>query len=740
MLLAAAFAALLQGAPAVPQDTTDAYLDPASRALVQGARERRQRVERNIDLYRVTARQRFHAGVSAASRDRTLFGQETAARIEWRRDAPGTVRVLGARQASPATTRGVSVPEDLRSEAVDLAFDPDQLQLNLFTFNFSVGAGRDTAEAERAVEPDTADGEPSASVRVNAEPIDPLAPGAEAHYRYRAADTTSIRLPAGERLRLVRLEILPRRNEFRLLRGSLWIDTETHGVVRSVLTTARPFSVAEDTDADVPLLLRPLANVRVGVRYVTVEYGLHQGRYWLPRLVAVDGEARLPGLASLPVRFERSYGDYEVVASPTPERAPVAVLEARPDSAEVRQCRADAEAAGAVCQCTGRSCRQWTVEVPADTAALLSSPELPAPLAGERARLITGEEVESLAEVLTPSLAALGDFRPRVGVRVASPGLLRYNRVEALSVGARADVGWGPLAADLEARVGLADGEPQAELGVARESMGRRLRFAGYRRLAAFDPTARAFGPGASLNALLLGRDEAEYLLASGVELRSEPLRNERWSWSGRVFAEHHHPVSRNTQLTLARAWSDEPFRPVRPADCADQAGASLGLSRDFGSDRTPARLTLGTWAEGQTGTFGFGRGQATARFTTPNLGRFALALEAAAGTTAGDVPVQGLWYLGGPSTVRGYEGALLAGESFWRARAEVGTPLPAARLVFFSDAGWAGERDGWDFDPLLLSAGAGASFLDGLVRIDLSRALRSPTGWRVDLHLDAPL
>jgi hypothetical protein len=59
---------------------------------------------------------------------------------------------------------------------------------------------------------------------------------------------------------------------------------------------------------------------------------------------------------------------------------------------------------------------------------------------------------------------------------------------------------------------------------------------------------------------------------------------------------------------------------------------------------------------------------------------------------------------------------------------------------VLFSDAGWAGARDGWDFDPPLLSAGAGASFLDGLIRLDVSRALRAPTGWRVDLYLDGSL
>ena len=69
---------------------------------------------------------------------------------------------------------------------------------------------------------------------------------------------------------------------------------------------------------------------------------------------------------------------------------------------------------------------------------------------------------------------------------------------------------------------------------------------------------------------------------------------------------------------------------------------------------------TLGVGGEGQAGTFGFGRGQWVARLAAPSLGRFALALEAAAGSTLGDVPMQSLWYLGGPTSVRGYTGALL--------------------------------------------------------------------------------
>ena len=742
MLIAAALAVLLQGNPATPpvatpQDTLSAYLDRGAADLLRGARERRARVERAIDFYRVTARQRTHAGVAALTRSRTLFGGEMAVRIEWRRGQTGTVQVLGAREVSPATSRGAEVPGDLSGDATELAFDPDELQLSLFQFGAgSLGVDDEEEDERENVVERRGD---TTSIEISLEPVDPLSPGSEAHYRFRSGDTTTVRLPDGSALRLIQLEIIPRRREFRLLRGTLWIDSQTHGVARSVLTTARPFDLKRDVEEDIPGVINTLGGVRATVRYVTVEYALVQGRWWLPRLMAIDMEANIGMLAGLPVRFERSYSDYEVQASAAPQQAPVTALAQRDTSVE-RICRRDAEAAGEVCQCEWNRCRRWKVDVPADTASLLTSPDLPPPLANEGARLITGEEVESLARVLTPSLGRMGDFRPDLTTDVAGLRMLRYNRVEGLSIGARGDVAWGPLAIDGEARIGVADREPGVEIGVARESLARRTRIAGYRRLAPFDPAARVFGLGASLNALLFGRDEADYFRATGVELTGQPARDERWSLAWRAFGEHQHAVSRNTQFSLARAWDAEPFGEVRPADDADQAGLGVSLSRDFGGDRSPARLTLGTGLEAQTGTFGFGRGQLFARLGAPSLGRFALALEGAAGTTTGDVPMQGRWYLGGPASVRGYPGAFRGGEAFWRARAEVATPLPAARLVLFSDAGWVGDRDGWDFDPPLLSAGVGASFLDGLVRLDLARALRAPTGWRVDLYLDAAL
>ena len=90
---------------------------------------------------------------------------------------------------------------------------------------------------------------------------------------------------------------------------------------------------------------------------------------------------------------------------------------------------------------------------------------------------------------------------------------------------------------------------------------------------------------------------------------------------------------------------------------------------------------------------------------------------------------------------MRGYPVGAATGEAFWRARGEVATPGPGARLALFGDAGWAGARGNWgSAEPELLSAGVGASVLDGLLRADLARALRGARTWRVELYLDAAL
>ena len=60
--------------------------------------------------------------------------------------------------------------------------------------------------------------------------------------------------------------------------------------------------------------------------------------------------------------------------------------------------------------------------------------------------------------------------------------------------------------------------------------------------------------------------------------------------------------------------------------------------------------------------------------------------------------------------------------------------------MALFTDVGRAGPRDRLSLAGPLWSAGLGVSAFDGLIRIDCSRALRAPTGWRIDFYADGIL
>jgi hypothetical protein len=75
------------------------------------------------------------------------------------------------------------------------------------------------------------------------------------------------------------------------------------------------------------------------------------------------------------------------------------------------------------------------------------------------------------------------------------------------------------------------------------------------------------------------------------------------------------------------------------------------------------------------------------------------------------------------------------------RARLEVARVRGPTAWSFFGDGAWAGERRSWDPDGIRWAVGAGASVLDGLFRLDLSRGLTGlEKRWRLDLYLDAIL
>ncbi|HXM38571.1 MAG TPA: BamA/TamA family outer membrane protein [Gemmatimonadales bacterium] len=722
--LVAAVLAAQSPQTAVPPDSA-AYLDPEARRLVAGARARRETIDRSITGYRATMRERIGVGIRALRRDRMLYRRELVLRIDWRRDSLGRIEVIGAREAVPAASPTPEVPDGLKGDMPDYAFDPADDRL-------TVGSGR------REEVDSTAGGRRHRSVRL----AHPLAPGSEASYRFATGDSSAVVFPDGRTIRLRELRVIPRRLDFRLMSGSLWIDEESHGVVRLLIRPARPFDFDQDlgdNDGDhIPGFVKP---IRVEVRFITVDYGLWAGRWWLPRLIAMDAVATAGSFLQMPVRYERVYSDYEVSGDTAAGRAPrPPVPIAGADSVSRVQCH-EKYGKEVACRCRGGTCRAFAIQIPTDTAALLAAAELPPAFdmggGGGADSLISTGEMEELTRGLGKLPAAPWQF----SARPPRWGLARYNRVEGLALGARGEIDFGRLRLDGSARVALADGEPDGEAGLTRETATTRFRLAGYRRVAAVDPTARSLGIGNSLSALLLGRDDGDYYRAAGAEVTVVPAVTAAQRFALRIYAERQRRAVKRTDFSLPHALHDDHvFRPNITADSADQLGAAVTLRAQRGIDPERARWGADVTLDGGAGTYGFSRASATLRYSTPFVRRLVGAVELGGGMSAGRVPVQSRWYLGGPATLRGYGGGATSGDAFWRARLEVANRLPAARLVLFADAARAGPRERLSLSRALIGVGVGASFVDGLFRIDLARALRSPTGWRLDIYTDAAL
>jgi len=730
----------------------DSYADDDTRALVLKARDYRGEAYLALREYSVRASSEMSVGVRALLRDRTIFKCQAAVEVTWRRYAASDVRVLGARYAVPIAGVGPRVPDDIDDCASAGLFDPAADRFAVF--GGLVGGGGSDFTLRH-----------------------PLARGAESHYRYALGDTTRISLPSGLTVTLVELVVKPRRNDADLLSGSLWVDADSYAVVQAFVRPARPADLhrdfaehIDDEDLDkVPGFLKPIEGE---IRYIAIEYGLWEQRWWLPRLIAMEGVARVGRFARFPLAISQRYGPYQVVGdagAPGPARLDslraeaeayrdsLADLAAHDDDnrdisyAVGTRCNAGPEA---TCWCANDSCFLVNLDVP-DSATLLSSPALPGDLLSDEDPLISEAELDELtdriASIAPPPWQAPD---PRFSALWDGSGLLRYNRVEGLAVGARADLDMGRLQAAGVARLGLAAFEPTAEITLSRSRYRTHAALSGYRRLAPVTRGDRSLGLGNSLNSLLFGRDDGDYFLANGAELILRPPEDIGGSWEVRLFAEGQRRARRETDFSLANTLGGSDFRPNIEADRANQAGASLVLRHSSGADPGRFRWGLEAFGEGSTGTFDFARPSLTLRMTLPLGEDVGLGLEGAAGASLGDLPAQSLWLLGGSASLRGYDGGALRGDAYWRGRAELAldrlpavrvgaddpASQPAVRFSIFSDFGWAGDRSEWDEGDPLWSAGLGVSALDGLLRFDVARTLRSPIDWRVHMYLDGLL
>ena len=748
-------------AVARPQQTAvqeSAFADSVARELHARAVANWDRVDESLSSYAARIEQRMAAAVRIGMKDRVVYRNETALRVLWQRNGPQVTQVLGNRTRYPGRGPSTRSLRWLRDMPFDEPFDPSGDRL-LF------GLARDMP----------ASGDPDGRARTEIRnlgvvgPSDefwfahPLTPSADADYRFRSGDTLTLSYGDGGRLSAVQLDVLPREADPHLISGTLWIEPGSGALVRAVYRLARPLDMMRDAPEPepgelgpppIPPMLRPLT---MDVAFVSVSYSVWEGDVWLPQAMRMEAEIRM-GALKFPVAFEMSYRIESAVVGPG-EAADVS------SAFIARSLEGDEGVSYEVVERTASPSRPESMTiVPTDPGVGERSAHLPPPIWNQATGFQTGDEVEEFLS----ALAALPAAPPAVATGRwtldwpwTREGLLRYNRVEGLAAASRIAALLGrQFSLVATGRLGLADLAPKARVEIERSTVLRRLSAAAYHELRATDAAGDYLDLGNSARAFLVGRDYGDYYRATGAEFGWRPSAVAPESFGLRVYGERQTTVETEAGFALFRAFSDDwSFRPNPVVDEIEEAGAELSLSPWWGADPASAQFGLELYAQGavwrasDSGAPGhrdrqddpdrYIRASAVVRAVLPLFGDvdapWRLGVAAGAGTAWGRPPVQRAWPLGGPGTLRGFDPGALSGTTFVRGRLELGRTAGHLGNVIFGDAGWAGGRRALEVDEVLYSVGFGFTIVDGLVRVDLARAVNGPDPRiRLHVHLDA--
>ncbi len=570
--------------------------------------------------------------------------------------------------------------------------------------------------------------------------LHPLAATGPEWYRYTLTSGLTVTPAQGGSLRLLQVEVTPRRTGPALIAGRMWIDSSTAVVVRLTFRYVGtglwvvPDS-ASRSDSASARRVNSIAN-QVASIDADLEYALQDGRFWMPYRQVIAGRVRIPLVSDvvIPFRATTTFEDFEINAGrPIAFELPLPKAVRGPDARRARRDSLRTERED--------SLRSWSYadrwaggryelhrpsnhalsrfEGWSDSLSLESDP------ADERRHRETEAELARVAEELPGPLT--GERAHGVGYERLTDAL-RYDRVQGLSFGlgyrvrvpsARFTDLYGSL------RYGFSDERITGRLTLLRDAPGGRLALSGYRDVTEVDPFSPGHGFGNTLNALFTTHDNADYALMAGGSVGYETSLATGLDLGAGVRLDRQSSVAREATSEVNDFLGGSGIFPTNPPVYEGTFGG--GYVRLAGAGDTRWTLTADVLAgEGRT------TGRVFGEIRRGFGGRRGVTLRLKGGLATAPTLMQSLFRLGGVNTVRGFDYAALRGQAFWAAQLDV-APIPGRlRPVLFVDAGQAERPGGLFGSRALVGGGVGLSVYGGLLRFELSHPISPDTGGKL--------
>ena len=312
-----------------------AFADSGAKILLERARLAREQQDVALRSYSATTTQRISArlGVRKVGLEKLLWRGDNVAKVEWTRDVGVWVTPIGSRMVVPLADK---VDGEGFTSAVTIPYFPGKETLWL-----PGGGTVKTDINEREI-------------------IHPIARGAEAYYKYATGDSLRIKLGDGTLIKIRELRISARKPDWHLFVGSFWFDEKSGQLVRAAYRLAVDIDIwsvaSEENAADkvssekIEQIRDSLARIslphdvyasdstrravnrqngrnnnddapgwvkasfrpaRAKLDGITVEYGLYQGRFWLPKANSATASAEV-GFMRVPISIDEKF-TYESV-------------------------------------------------------------------------------------------------------------------------------------------------------------------------------------------------------------------------------------------------------------------------------------------------------------------------------------------------------------------------------------------------------------------------------------------